>query len=68
MLANSSTFLEQKFHRHFLSNSAASQSLASNPMLAVLLEDEILDFPRAICEGILREALFDKKEVLQKRK
>jgi len=46
MLANSSTLLEQKFHRHFLSNSAASQSLASNSMLAVFLEDEILDFPR----------------------
>ncbi len=36
--------------------SAASQSFASKPMFAELLEDEFLDFPRAICEANLLES------------
>src|SRR6266540_7011055 len=39
--------------------SAASQSLASKPMLAELLEDEFLDFPRAIREATLAESFSD---------
>src|SRR6266536_105087 len=39
--------------------SAASQSLASKPMLAELLEDEFLDFPRAIREATLVESFSD---------